>query len=71
VLADPSLRRTGIPPIGPLPWGGHLCMFYETPEDLIDAQTDYFAAGLADNECCLWIVSEPISSAAQLPICGM
>jgi hypothetical protein len=28
-------------------------MFYETPEDLIDAQADYFAAGLADNECCL------------------
>jgi DNA-binding CsgD family transcriptional regulator len=58
--ADPNLRRTGIPPIGLLPWGAHLCMFYETPEDLIDAQADYFEAGLADNESCIWIVSEPI-----------
>ena len=58
--ADPSLRRTGIPPIGPLPWGSHICIFYETLEDLLDAHVAYFGAGLADNERCVWILSEPV-----------
>jgi DNA-binding CsgD family transcriptional regulator len=56
-LVDPNLRRTGIPPIGPLPWGSHICMFYETPEDLIDAHAAYLGAGLIDNERCLWVLS--------------
>lgn len=59
-LADPNLRRTGIPPIGLIPWGAHICMFYEAPDDLIDAHADYFGAGLADNECCVWALSDPI-----------
>jgi DNA-binding CsgD family transcriptional regulator len=59
-LVDPNLRRTGIPPLGPLPWGSHICMFYESRQDLIDAHCDYFGAGLADNERCLWALSEPL-----------
>ncbi|MEA3046164.1 MAG: hypothetical protein QOJ53_496 [Sphingomonadales bacterium] len=47
VPVDPNLRRTGILPISLLPWGSHICMFYESPEDLIDAHVDYFGAGLA------------------------
>jgi DNA-binding CsgD family transcriptional regulator len=58
--ADPNLRRTGIPPIGPVPWGSHVCMFYETLEDLIDAHGAYFGAGLIDNERCVWVLSEPV-----------
>jgi DNA-binding CsgD family transcriptional regulator len=57
LLVDPNLRPTGIPPIGPLPWGSHICMFYETPEDLIDAHGEYFGAGLVDNERCIWVLS--------------
>jgi len=60
VLADPNLRRTGILPLGLVPWGAHICMFYEEPEDVIDAYADYFAAGLADNERCVWALSDPI-----------
>ena len=58
--ADPNLRRTGIPPIGPLPGGSHVYMFYETPEDLIDAHGEYFGAGLVDNERCVWVLLEPV-----------
>jgi DNA-binding CsgD family transcriptional regulator len=57
-LVDPNLRPTGIPPIGLLPWGSHICMFYETLEDLIDAHVEYFGAGLIDNERCLWALSK-------------
>jgi DNA-binding CsgD family transcriptional regulator len=57
---DPDLRRTGILPIGLIPWGAHICMFYDEPEDLIDTHADFFGAGLADNECCVWALSDSI-----------
>lgn len=57
---DPVPRRTGITPVPLLPWGSHICMFYDTPEDLLDAHVDYFAAGLEDNEFCVWALSGPI-----------
>jgi DNA-binding CsgD family transcriptional regulator len=59
-LGDPNLRRTGIPPIGLVPWSAHICMFYETTEDLLAAHGDYFAVGLADHESCVWALSDPI-----------
>ena len=59
-LVDPDLRRTGIPPLGSLPWGSHICMFYETLADLVDAHGEYFGAGLADGERCLWVLSDPL-----------
>lgn len=55
-----SLRRSGIDRIGDLPWGAHICLFYETPEDLLFAMCSYFRAGLEDGEACLWAVSEPV-----------
>lgn len=58
--SDPNLRRTGIPPISVVPWSAHICMFYETPEDLLDAHGDYFGAGLADHESCIWTLSDPV-----------
>jgi len=60
IFADPKLRRTGILPIGSLPWGSHVCIFYESSEDLLEAHGDYFGDGLADNERCVWAVSEPL-----------
>jgi DNA-binding CsgD family transcriptional regulator len=56
----PELRKSGIRPIGDIPWGAHICMFYETAEDLLDAEIAYFEAGLANHEFCIWAVSEPI-----------
>ena len=46
---DPALRKTGIPVIGDMPWGAHLCIFYEIKEDLLDTAATYFAAGLVSN----------------------
>ena len=57
---EPSLRRTGITPLTLLPWGSHICMFYETVEDLLETQIGYFGAGLADNDFCLWALPDAI-----------
>src|SRR5258707_3106233 len=58
---DPAQRHTGIRLMGDMPWGTHICLFYETPEDLLDTAVCYFEAGLKSNEFCLWAVSDPIS----------
>lgn len=57
-----ELRRTGIEAIGNVhvPWGAHLCLFYETAKDLLDANALYFRAGLEDGEFGLWALSDPI-----------
>jgi DNA-binding CsgD family transcriptional regulator len=57
------LRKSGIRVIGDVPWGTHLCIFYETKEDLLDTAVTYFAAGLKSNEFCVWAVSDPVTEA--------
>src|SRR3984893_5313939 len=54
------LRPTGIRVMGDMPWGAHICLFYETKEDLLDANAAYIKAGLDSNEYCVWEISEPI-----------
>ena len=56
------LRRTGISAIGDIPWGTHLCQFYQDKQDLIDILVPYFKAGLENNEFCMWVTSEPLHS---------
>jgi DNA-binding CsgD family transcriptional regulator len=58
--------RTGIEPAGNVSWGSHICLFYETAQDLICANADYFRAGLEDGEFCLWAVSDPLSCEVAL-----
>jgi PAS domain S-box-containing protein len=41
-----------------MPWGTHLCHFYETKQDLLDILIPYFKAGLESKEYCLWVVSD-------------
>lgn len=61
--ADQPLRQSGIRVVGEVPWGGHICVFYETRDDLLDTAAAYFKAGLASNEFCIWAISEPITEA--------
>ncbi|MDY9927074.1 PAS domain S-box protein [Methanosarcina sp.] len=55
-----SLRKSGIDIIGDVPWGTHLCQFYQTKEDLMDILVPYFKSGLENNELCVWITSQPL-----------
>jgi PAS domain S-box-containing protein len=54
-----NIRSSGIDIIGDIPWGTHLCQFYQTREDLVDILIPYLKAGLEDNELCLWVTSQP------------
>ena len=45
--------------MGDIPWGSHLCLFYETKQDLLDALLPFFKAGLENNEFILWVISNP------------
>ena len=55
-------RKTGIDIVGDTPWGTHLCIFYQSKEDLIDILVPYFKAGLENNEFCMWVTSEPLKT---------
>ena len=53
-------RQTGIEVVGAVPWGMHLCLFYETGQELLDILVPYFKTGLENNEFCIWVTSEPL-----------
>jgi DNA-binding CsgD family transcriptional regulator len=44
-----------------MPWGTHVCVFYQTKQDLLDTAASYFEAGLNNNEFCVWAISDPIT----------
>src|ERR1700674_553682 len=56
-----SPRNTGLSVLGNMPWGTHMCLFYETKDDLLDVLVPYFHAGLQAGEYCVWAVSEPLT----------
>jgi PAS domain S-box-containing protein len=55
-----SLIQSGIDIIKDVPWGTHICQFYETKEDLTEILVPYFKAGLENNEFCMWVTSQPL-----------
>jgi PAS domain S-box-containing protein len=56
-----ELRKTGISVVGDMPWGTHLCHFYETTDDMLGILLPYFKTGLAANEFCIWIYSQSLN----------
>jgi len=60
-IMAPTVRPSGIKPLGDLPWGTHFCHFYGTREDLLETLVPYFAAGLKGGERCLWVVADPVA----------
>ena len=51
-------RSSGIAVVGDLPWGSHFCRFYRTKEDMRDIVVPYFRAGLENDELCIWVTSD-------------
>ena len=41
-----------------LPWGSHVCQFYDTKQDQLDMLVPYFKQGLERNEACAWLVGD-------------
>lgn len=50
-----ELRKTGLPAVGPMPWGSHCCLFYRSRDDLCEAVAGFLRAGLESGERCLWL----------------
>lgn len=57
---DEELRSSGNPVLNEMPWGTHICLFYETELDLLEANAAYFEAGLNANEHCIWALTDPV-----------
>jgi hypothetical protein len=57
------ITTCGIPGVGMVPYGLHMCHFYPSRADLIDALVPYFLAAVEHNERGLWIASAPLPAA--------
>jgi len=53
-------RSSGIRCVGSVPWGTHICHFYQSKSDLVDILVPYFKTGLENNEYCLWAAADPL-----------
>lgn len=54
------VKDSGLELIGPLNWGFHLCLFYRSPEELLEVLIPYVKAGLKENDQVIWITSDPL-----------
>jgi hypothetical protein len=41
-----------------MPWGSHVCQFYQQKEDLLELLVPYFKQGLENNDACVWLVGD-------------
>lgn len=41
-----------------MPWGSHVCQFYNAKEDLLKMLVPYFKQGLENHEACVWLVGD-------------
>jgi hypothetical protein len=41
-----------------MPWGSHVCQFYNDKEELVEMLVPYFKQGLERNEACVWMVGD-------------
>ena len=57
------LTDCGLPGTGEIPYGIHMCHFYETRDELAAALVPYFAAGLRRGERCIWVTAAPLDAA--------
>jgi PAS domain-containing protein len=55
------LRQSGLAVIPQIPWGTHLCLFYQSSQELLDVLIPYFKAGIENHEICVWVVSAPLT----------
>jgi len=61
--ATSSFTNCGLPGVAQVPYGTHMCHFYRERADLVAALVPFFAAGLYNNERCIWITAEPLNAA--------
>jgi hypothetical protein len=69
--APAHITDCGLTGIKAIPYGLHMCHFYEKREELAATLVPYFVAGLQKNERCIWITAEPLDvRAAEAELAG-
>jgi PAS domain S-box-containing protein len=53
-----KVRSSGLDFVGNINWGTHMCQFFKTQQDLLDVVVPYCVNGLKNNEFCIWVTSE-------------
>ena len=66
VTTSASRRSSGITVVGRSPWGSHFCQFYKTKKDMTDIVVPYFRAGLENDELCIWVTSDFLTTGDAL-----
>ena len=61
-------RKLGLDVINDVPWGTHLCFFYDSIDDYFDIIKPYFKAGLENNEFCVWVFPKELETEKALEI---
>ncbi|MCJ7570865.1 MAG: MEDS domain-containing protein [Candidatus Thermoplasmatota archaeon] len=59
-MKNTNSRKLGLEVIGEVPWGTHLCSFYDSINDYFDIIKPYFKTGLENNEFCLWVIPKDL-----------
>lgn len=54
------MTDAGITSMARLPWGSHVCHFYDDRADLLKLLVPYFKAGLEHNDYCMWATTSPV-----------
>lgn len=54
-MSELETRNSGITGLGKIRWGEHLCFFYNGKQELLKLVAPFIAAGLQNNELCMWI----------------
>jgi hypothetical protein len=58
---DPDTREDDMPRLGctpspPMPWGSHVCSYYQSTSQLQQLVISFLQVGLEDHEGCVWIL---------------
>ena len=61
-------RPLGIDILKEVPWGTHLCCFYESIEDYFDIVNPYLKTGLENNEFCTWVIPKCIEKEKAIDV---
>jgi signal transduction histidine kinase len=48
-------RKSGLPAMGPIEWGTHLCHFYESRSELLSVTAQFLHAGVENGEMGVWV----------------
>ena len=59
-VSSMHLTECGLPGIGQVAYGVHLCHFYPNRQVLAEGLVAYFKAGLRNNERCIWVAGDPM-----------